>query len=306
MSIKSKIKHLVNASIRRGNWFKNEVFKDCSKFWTYDTFNTDVVNLGSSSGVHAFCYEDIPLKAANWAMGPNPILGDLAILKNYCSYLNPHSSTVIMPLCPFTSLAGSYDYFDDRYYTILYCSTIPYYSFRREQKAVQRRNNPVREYPLLSFCSDIKIALFGSKKPILNDEQMEKDALCRLDSWMKEFNISNFDKPLSLINKDSIDDAIRILNETISFCKERNMKPVILIPPVYHTLGEHITQSIRSIVIDPLIEGIEDKSVWFHNYMDDASFSFDISLFENSFFLNKKGAKLFTKRVLCDIGLIKL
>lgn len=304
MNARRKIKHILNAIIRRGNWFKSKTFRDCQKFWTYNTFNTDVINLGSSSSVYAFCYDDIPVKAANWALSPNPLSGDFAILKNYCGYLNSKHSTVILPLCPFSSLAGNYSIFDDRYYTLLYGTTIPGYSYYREQRVVSMRNNPILYYPLIEMFKDIKYAIFGERNHPLNEMQMEKDSEMRLNSWMKEFSVKSFSSSLSLLNKDAIDEAARILNEIIDFCKMRNMRPVILVPPVYHTLGAQITPQARHQIIDSLVDKIKDKSVWFHNYMDDPCFTNDITLFQNSFFMNKKGAKLFTSRVLHDLGII--
>ena len=46
--IAKKIYHVINALIRRGRWFNETKFPDCGKFWNYNTFNTDVVNLGST------------------------------------------------------------------------------------------------------------------------------------------------------------------------------------------------------------------------------------------------------------------
>ena len=61
MSIKHKIASKLNGAIRRTHWFNEELFPDCRKFWNYNTFNTDVINLGSTSGCHAFDYEDLPI-----------------------------------------------------------------------------------------------------------------------------------------------------------------------------------------------------------------------------------------------------
>ena len=134
---------------------------------------------------------------------------------------------------------------------------------------------------------------------------MSVDAERWIGSWMKEFSLKDFKTPLSLYNQDAIKDAAKILNEIISFCKERSIRLCLLIPPVYHTLGEKFTPEIRKKIIDSLTEKIDDKSLWFHNYMDDKVFSNDITLFQNSFFLNRKGAMLFTKQVLKDLEIIE-
>ena len=87
MSIKHKIAGKINGVIRRTRWFNEEMFPDCRKFWEYNKFNTDVINLGSTSGCHAFDYEGLPICGGNFALRHNPLSGDLAILKNYLTII---------------------------------------------------------------------------------------------------------------------------------------------------------------------------------------------------------------------------
>ena len=304
MSIKHKIASKINGAIRRTHWFKEELFPDCRKFWNYNTFNTDVIHLGSTSGYYAFDYEGLPIKGGNFALRHNPLSGDQAILKNYFGYLNPKGSHVIIPLCVFSSLAGSYDFMEDRFYTLIYPSSIPHFSYRRQQQIKAIAASPIRRFPLWSFYTELRAQLRGTSHSTLTEEQMKADADRWIKGWKHEFALSDFSQPLSLINKDGVNDAAEILNDIISFCKERNIKPVIMIPPMYHTLAEKFDEKARQLFVYDLIEKIEDKTVPFHNYMDDSRFSRDSSLFMNSFFLNKKGAKKFTRIALTDIGLL--
>ena len=304
MNLKKKIASKLNGAIRRTHWFNNELFPDCRKFWNYNTFNTDVINLGSTSGYYAFDYEGLPIKGGNFALRHNPLSGDQAILKNYFGYLNPKGSHVIIPLCVFSSLAGSYDFMEDRFYTLIYPSSIPHFSYRRQQQIKAIAASPIRRFPLWSFYTELRAQLRGTSHSTLTEEQMKADADRWIKGWKHEFALSDFSQPLSLFNKDGVNDAAEILNDIISFCKERNIKPVIMIPPMYHTLAEKFDEKARQLFVYDLIEKIEDKTVPFHNYMDDSRFSRDSSLFMNSFFLNKKGAKKFTRIALTDIGLL--
>lgn len=304
MNLKKKIASKLNGAIRRTHWFNEELFPDCRKFWNYNTFNTDVINLGSTSGYYAFDYEGLPIKGGNFALRHNPLSGDQAILKNYFGYLNPKGSHVIIPLCVFSSLAGSYDFMEDRFYTLIYPSSIPHFSYRRQQQIKAIAASPIRRFPLWSFYTELRAQLRGTGHSTLTEEQMKADAERWIKGWKHEFALSDFSQPLSLINKDGVNDAAEILNDIISFCKERNIKPVIMIPPMYHTLAEKFDEKARQLFVYDLIEKIEDKTVPFHNYMDDSRFSRDSSLFMNSFFLNKKGAKKFTRIALTDIGLL--
>lgn len=304
MSIKHKIASKLNGAIRRTHWFNEELFPDCRKFWNYNTFNTDVINLGSTSGCHAFDYEDLPIRGVNFALSHNPLSGDQAILKNYFGYLNPKGSHIIISLCVFSSLAGSYDFMEDRFYTLIYPTSIPHFSYRRQQQIKTIAASPIRKFPLWSFFAELRALLRGTCHSTLTEEQMKADAERWIKGWKHEFALSDFSQPLSLINKDGVNDAAEILNDIILFCKERNIKPVILIPPMYHTLAEKFDEKARQLFVYDLIEKIEDKTVPFYNYMDDSRFSRDSSLFMNSFFLNKKGAKKFTRIALTDIGLL--
>ena len=305
MSIKHKIASKLNGAIRRTHWFNDEFFPDCRKFWNYNTFNTDVINLGSTSGYYAFDYQGLEIWGGNFALRHNPLSGDQAILKNYFGYLNPKESHVIITLCIFSSLAGSYDFMEDRFYTLLSPVSIPHFSYRRQQQVKSWADCPIRQMPLWSFYTELKKVLRGKKQRLLTEQQMEQDAERWIKGWKHEFSISDFSQPLSLINKDGMQDASAILNELITFCNERNMKPVLVLPPMYHTLAEKFDNTARKVLLNDLVDKVEDKSVKFLNYMDDSRFSHDTTLFQDSFLLNGEGAKKFTKIVLKDIGVLK-
>ena len=298
----------INALCRKTYWYNEVLFPDCAKFWYHHTFNLDVVNLGSTSGVHAFNYEGVNLKCANWALSHNPLSGDEAILKNYVSYLKPSGSTVIFSLCPFSSLAGSYECHDDRYYTLLYSSSIPSFSKHQQTKVMHMKNRPIKYYPFYEMFRDlgkaISAPLLRGRKKVYSEEQMKKDAENWMKGWKLEFSLKSFDTPLSLINQDAINDARIILQRMLLFCEERDMVPIIVIPPVYHTLGEYFSEEAKRQIIDGLLSFIKDSKVRILNYMDDPSYNKNPEFFLNSFFLNGEGAKRFTKQVFADIGLI--
>ncbi len=303
MSITRKIYRALNALVRRSRWFNEEIFPGCNKFLRYNTFNTKVINLGSTSSYYAFDYSGLPVKGANFALPCNPLLGDEAILKNYFGYLAPNESHVIIPLCIFSSLAGSYDIDDDRYYLLLYPNSIPHFSYRRQQKVKQFAAKPFRNYPI--FASFGEFRRFFPKKDAcpMTEDEMQKDAEKWMNGWMHEFSLKSCSAPLSLLNKDAVEDASSILNRMISFCTERNITPTLVLPPMYHTLADKFDKEARNNLIYSMIDKLDDNSVTFLNYMDDKSFSYDRTLFSDSFLLNSKGCKLFTRRVLKDIGI---
>ena len=190
MNIKKKVLFYINALIRRGYWYNNVAFRDCGKFWKYNTFNTDVMNIGSSSSAYAFNYEGLPIKGVNFGISANPQIADLAILKNYFSFLKPSGSTVIISLCPFTALAGSYEYLQDRYYTILTPPVMPVFYYWKKQEVKSKMRNPLPHYPLIAVFTDI-LYLIKKESNVLSEKQLIKDADIKLKSWLSEFSLTN-------------------------------------------------------------------------------------------------------------------
>ena len=115
---------IVNNHIVLPSEYYKSIWGGANKFWHIRNFNLDVVNLGSNSGVHAFDYSDTKLLGMNWALGPQSLVHDFSILKNYFSYLK-ENATVIITLCPFSCLVSSYNKQQNfKYYTFLHPATI--------------------------------------------------------------------------------------------------------------------------------------------------------------------------------------
>lgn len=293
MSISGIIKRVLNKLARRSYWYNHIVFGDCCKFWNHRTFDLDVVNLGSSSSVAAFDYSGFPqLKTANWAMAPQTLVADFEILRNYSCYLKK-GATVIIPLCPFSCLGGSNDDLSDKYYTVLNIASIPHASYRRQQLQIQIKNNPWRYYPLAELMTKKP-----SKKGI-EKETFEADAKMRMESWRKEFSMIRFTDPLSLVNQDAYHDGAKVLGQMVDFCIERELNPILVMPPVSEAMRKQFRPDMKALFIDEFVkEGIGEK-VKFIDYFADNRFEKDDFL--NSFILNVEGAKKFTEIVLKDV-----
>lgn len=304
MSILSKVKFVANALIRRGYWYDNTFLPDSRKFSTYSTFNTQVVNLGSTSGLEAFDYSGLGIKATNWALRRNPLAGDWAVLRNYSSYLDTQKCTVIIPLCPFSALSGCYEPFEDRYYSVLYPSTIPSYSHVRDVQAQEKIHNPIMHYPWYGISTDIWHIISKGRGKTLSEEKMIADADNRIKGWLHEFALNDFRTSLSLWNKYNIKEALNLLDNMIFFCRERNANPVFVVPPVYQTLADKFSADAKELLFGDIERLARERKVSFINYMDDSQFVSNRILFKDSYLLNENGAKKFTKRVLSDLHLI--
>ena len=298
---------ILNKLVQRTNWYKNQL-ADGLKFRKQISLDLDICNLGSNSGKFAFSYEGTGLKGENWAVGPQSLSYDFRILKNYSSYLK-EGATVLFPLCPFSSCVKDYE--DDtanyKYYSFLHPILILNYSECTKEKVMQFVNTPFQSSPLTAIKRLIKDI------PAANDillstnsmdvESLEKDANKYLDAWKLEFSISDLDAQVSEQNRDCIAYNTNLLTEMISFCLERNLKPVIVIPPVTKALSSKFSEKFRENYIYSFIRKVDTKQITFLNYFDDGRFA-DSDLYFNSFFLNAKGRRLFTNTVLRDLNLI--
>ena len=69
------------------DWYREGFWKGTTKFWNIPSCDYEVINLGSNSGKYAFCYDGLPVKGMNWAIGPQSLVHDFNILKNSVSTL---------------------------------------------------------------------------------------------------------------------------------------------------------------------------------------------------------------------------
>lgn len=296
---------LLNIKVKKTAWFKSTI-PDLNNYPTnkwyreHEERNYDIVNIGSSSAKHAFDYSGLGIKAFNWAEQPQSLSYGFKILKTYFSILK-NGGTVIIPLCPFSGLDTGrtwHNGVNDRYFYLLDHVFIENYN-----DTALRRNYPLIADPIKSMKELVKITL---KK--CHDEKKDvggfvDDSDKWIKGWLSEFCITDMEAGLSQENKKGREKRIKLLSDIINFCIERDLKPVIVIPPMHPTLSSKFSESFRENYIYSFIRTANQKNVLFLDYIDDIRFRED-KLYLNSFFLNEVGAKLFTNILLKDIGLL--
>lgn len=293
---------LLNKLVRKTNWYKAKV-GDGVKFCKNIPLDLDICNLGSASGNYAFKYENTGLKGENWALRPQTLSYDYRVLKNYFSYLK-EGATVLIPLCPLSSCIKDFeeDKYNYKYYSFLHPILILNFSQKIYDKVMNFIYKPFISSPvksLIRIIKDIPVENVG----VMSNEQLEVDALTFINNWKKQFLITDLDLPVSDENKDCMIYNINLLNNIISFCLERKLKPVIVIPPITKSLSSKLSEKFRENYIYTFVRNANIHHVNFLNYIDDESLT-DDKLFFNSYFLNKKGQNLFTVKVLKDLTLI--
>ena len=296
VSMKNIIERICNKIVRHTKWY-DQYWNGVQKFWYLNHFNLDVVNLGSNSGKYAFCYDGLNVAGMNWAVGPQSLVHDFNILKNYYSYLGT-GAVVLISLCPFSSLVSHYTKNSNlKYYTFLHPATILDFEEKERLKALKIKQSPIREMPLYCVKSTIKeLARVFIHRPVRRCD-MEKSAVMFVEAWKKQFDIKDLNAPLSEQHSNDQENRIQVLKEMIGFCLEMDLKPVLVIPPMHPSLRKKLTAQCRENYIYSFIRKANEQNVLFLNYMDDERFDKD-EYYRNAFMMSEKGAKLFTGIIL--------
>lgn len=301
------ILYIANAIYKRTNHFNNQ-FVDVRKYWNMTTFpnNLQVVNLGSNHPKFGFDYSETGINAVNCAVGPQTLEYDFAILRKITPYLTK-DAFVIIPIC----LLKLFLYRQKsrsthaKYYTFLAKDDIVSYSKMEQIKLLKF---PLIFNPRLLRCvlRDVKkdTRLELTENPMKDAATLNKDADCWIDCWNREFDITLPTPNLSEENKSDIQQNIRILREMLEYCKMHNFKPIITILPVTDYLSSRFTDNFIKEHILRYINAANTIKVPVLNYLKDERFTAS-ELYINSFFMNKKGRKLFTRRVLSDLEIEK-
>lgn len=296
---------LLNKAVKHTWWFRSSI-PDLNNYPTNEWYreheerNYDVVNIGSSSAKRAFDYSGLRIKAFNWAEQPQSLSYGFKILKTYFSILKK-GGTVIIPLCPFSGLDTGrvwHNGVNDRYFYLLDHVLIENYS-----GVALRRNYPLIADPIRSMKELVKNIL--KKRPYEKKDSgvFVDDSDRWIKGWLSEFGITDLEGSFSPENEKGREKRIKLLSDIIGFCIERDLKPVIVIPPMHPTLSSKFSETFRENYIYSFIRAANKKGIPFLSYIDDTRFKED-RLYRNSFFLNEVGAKKFTNIVLKDIGLI--
>ena len=301
--------------IKKSVWYNSlfvgadgEIYPDNNWYRKHDERNFDLINLGSSGGKWAFDYSCFNIKAMNWAQQPQTLLEDFNLLRNYHSILKK-GGVVLITIMPFTGLNKTTGVRDAMKY-------LKINAHEPIQPNELRKAKLFADYPILMGKQAIKAGLkhilgkdrpldlsktAGAEKNPMTVDELEKDALRWINGWKKQFNIADFEAPLTAENQNGRDYRIKLMQTLIDFCLERSYKPVYVIPPVTNHLSKYYTEKFEETYVYGFLKSV-DRDIFLLDYSKDVSLK-DDDLYFNSFFLNKRGRKVFTERVLKDVGM---
>lgn len=292
----------LNALYKRTNAYRN-IFVETEKFRYENRISNDLqlVNLGSNHPKFGFNYEGLNMKAMNWAVGPQSLEYDFAILRKECHHL-ADNAVVLIPICVLIFFLYRHPFGEHlKYYGILPKEDIGGYS--------QKTKITLIDYPLLFHPKKIKYLikdvpavtnnLLIDTNP-MNEEQLKVDADFWINCWNREFDIDINNLVLSDINKTNIKRNIHLLNEMIQFCLDRKLRPVICILPVTDYLGSRFSEDFVKNQILAYVNEANTQKCPVLNHLKDSRFT-DSSLYINSFFFNLHGRKQFTKMIIEEL-----
>lgn len=287
-----KIEIIFNRIIRHTRWYNDKFWNGALKFGR-QTFNTEIVCLGSGAAVHDFNFEGLQLKGANWALSPQSLVHDYSILRNYFSYLK-EGAVVIITICPFSCLYSHYsETHNFKYYPFLHPATILNFDDSERTRAFLVYQNPFKVMPVYCIKSTIKEIIYNIKHFFLchkHTPNFVKSAENILNGWMNQFNIKDLEAPLSSCHQKEKESRKKTLIEMIVFCKERNLNPIIVIPPMHAELVNRFPSLFLKNYINDFLLGIDVKV---YDCMN-CKIVNENKYFENALFLNQLGAKMFT------------
>lgn len=298
--MKNLFEKICNKIVSHTKWYE-QYWNGVQKFWYLNHFNLDMVNLGSNSGKYAFNYESVDIAGMNWAIGSQSLEHDFNILKNYFSYLKI-GSTVVITLTPFSSLISPlYNKNTNlKYYTFLHPATILDFDENERIRALKIKASPIKEIPWICVKRTLKEGIKYLIHRTQTKCEMEKNAMIFINLWKKQFGIPDLNAPLSKQHRNDQENRIKILKDMIEFCLDRDLRPVLIIPPVHPSLGKRLTAKCRENYIYSFIRKANERKIPFLDYMDDERFD-DNKYFLNSFFMSKEGATKFTSIAIQEI-----
>ena len=293
---------LMNALYKRTNDYRN-IFADTDKFRHDESIPNDLqlVNLGSNHPKFGFNFEGLGIKAMNWAVGPQSLEYDFAILRKECHHLADRA-VVLIPICVLKIFLYRHPFGEHlKYYGVLPKEEIVGYSLKTKLAHI--------EYPLLFHPKKLKRLIKDA--PMLSDrlaincnpmngEELKADADFWIKCWNREFNIDINHLVLSDKNKQDIKRNVKLLHEMIQFCLDRDLRPVICILPVTEYLGSKFSDDFVEHQILDYIKEANQQVCPVLNHLKDSRFS-DSSLYINSFFFNLHGRKQFTKMLVEEL-----
>lgn len=295
---------LLNKAYKNTNKYKNEELVHCTTN-SYDP-HADMMILGSTYGKYAFgTAEETKYEISDFTAGHKSFELDRLCFDRFFS----ESCNIKYIMINITTCSSLFfeDWTDYYYYDFLDKKQIGKYSVGRKL---------VRKYPLLKSPKSV-IRIFKDK-PGFNDiyeltsynfcnadkEKALKD-LC--DNWIQMFGLKDLKSGnIGEKNEKTLKDNINQLDHIVSVCLEKNVVPVIVIPPFSDILNEYFGEAFIAATVGVIINFFKNKygnEVKIYNEQFDNDFASPDLYLDDGFRLSKVGSRLLVNKIFSSLGL---
>lgn len=282
-----------------------------SNYWyrDHEERNFDIVNLGSSGGKWAFDYAAVGVKGMNWAQQPQTLIEDYNLLRNFHSILR-RGGYVLITVMPFTGLnkktglADAMKYLKLKTHEPIEPCQLEHAKKYEEYPCLFKKQafKALLRYLTGRECKSAPTTGTQAETNPMTEEQLEKNARSFVEGWKRQFDINEWEAPLTPKNLEGRAFRVKLMRELVDFCTERGYTPVYVIPPVTRHLARYYTERFEELYVYGFLKEV-GRDVRLLDYSKTPEFQ-DNSLYFNCFFLNRRGRRLFTQRVMTELGLM--
>lgn len=263
-----------------------------------------LVNTGSTYSKFAFSsLSDKHLNYADFSLQSESLEMDDAIFNHYVDRLEPGCVVVVVVAAACLLLYRETGE-NLLYYQILDDKEIPTYSVKTKIKAL---------FPVLKnkrllkkvLKDDLKWnSIYDSQKVNLSDQESTVYLDGLESAWETLFHLSDLKSTnLTQENYDNINLNVRYLNKIIRKCKEKSLRPVIVVPPFSRKLNDRFSKEFTEKVVDSYLRKVsQEQKVPYLNYQYDEYFQNKDNLYvDKGFRLNYLGSTVFVNRLFSDL-----
>lgn len=263
-----------------------------------------LVNTGSTYSKFAFSsLYDKHLNYADFSLQSESLEMDCAIFDHYANRLE--SGCVVVVVVAAACLLLYRETGENLlYYQILDDKSIPEYSVKNKIKSV---------FPIFTNKRLVKRLLQDDLKwnSIYDSQKVnfsEQESVIYLEGletvWKTLFQLTDLKTTnLSEEHYDNINLNVYYINHIIDKCKEKSLRPVIVVPPFSRKLNDKFSKEFLDKVVDSYLSKIsKEKEVPYLNYQFDEYFQNKENLYvDEGFRLNYLGSEIFVNKLFSDL-----
>ena len=266
--------------------------RDVPRIRSYRDSGYQFCNVGSNTGVMGFDWAGAGVKGVNLATGPQALQQGFQILEWFAPRL-AKGCVVVIPICPFSSVLPHYEDAASQFkiYPFARQNEIPYWSPARA-RAVEAAVRKVQA----EWDSRGGAPVAAADAPI-SAEGFRRSVEELLACWRSQFEIKDFNAPLTPRNQRAFAETVPIMREGLEMCVRNGWRPVVVLPPISRHYDGVFKPVFWKTYVADFMAAANSTGAPYWDYGADERFRGDEN-FANSLMLNRKGRALFTAEII--------